>query len=153
MPARQMTAWRSLRRRTPSRSPPSRPRTNGIARQRRGSLFRSLEPRSNRSSPTASAGLAGHDPLRLLHREAVHSFVPGDAAVTAHVLESHPSVDEWIDGRVEVEILLAFPRSRQPVDDAETVGAHHDSPLGVVTDARADSTQRLADRLQLLAVV
>src|SRR4029077_5160946 len=90
----------------------------------------------SRTEPGLSAGLHsphGHDPLRLLHREGVDTFVAGDAAVPAHVLETHSRVDERIDRRIEVEILLALPRPGEPVDDAEAVGAHHDSPFRIVT--------------------
>src|ERR1700726_2129832 len=110
----------------------------------------------SRTEPGLSAGLHfphGDDPLRLLHREGVDAFIAGDAAVPAHVLEMHSRVDERIDRRIEVEILLALPRPREPVDDAEAVSAQNDSPFGIVTDARPDTQQRLTDGLQLLAIV
>src|SRR4029077_17819709 len=88
-----------------------------------------------------------------LHREGVDTFVAGDAAVPAHVLETHSRVDERIDRRIEVEILLALPRPGEPVDDAEAVGAYNDSPFRIVTDARPDTQQRFTDGLQLLAIV
>src|SRR5207253_10392867 len=75
------------------------------------------------------------------------------AAVPAHVLESHPRVEEGIDVRIQVQVLLPLPPAREPVDDAHAVGAHDDAPGRVVANARPKRAQRFANRLQLLAVV
>src|ERR1017187_666060 len=112
----------------------------------------------SRTEPGLSAGLhsprrSRQDALRLRDSECINALVPGNATVATHVLESYPRVDEWIDRRVEVEVLLALPRPGEPVDDPEAVGAHHDSPSGVVPDACPDAAQGFAYSFQLLTIV
>src|SRR5437660_3662258 len=90
--------------------------------------------------------------LRLLHGQLVNALVARDPAVAAHMLEAHTRIHQRVNLRIQVEVLVALPAPRQPVDHALAVGANHDAPGCIVADARPDPAQRLAHRLQLLAV-
>src|SRR6202049_1743352 len=105
------------------------------------------------TEPGLSAGLHFPDPLGLLHRQAVHTIVAGIPAVPTDVFERHARVDQWIDARIEVKVLLAFPRPREPVDDSEAVGAHDDAPPRILVDSRTNTQQRLAHRFQFLTII
>src|SRR5665213_3515515 len=55
--------------------------------------------------------------------KGVDALVARFAAGTADVLEADARVHEAVDTRVQVKVGLALPCARQPVDDAEAVGA------------------------------